>query len=296
MLRSVSFRISVLPALLFLAAAPVHALTIVGYDPDVNDRFDSGYPSTPVENSSLAFLGSGYDLSGVGWNPALTSQSFAMISDQYFVYSNHYAPGSTMNFYSSATGSVVSYAVSGTTYHFTYNGQTSDFAIGKLATPINPADGIAYYPILDLAQATDYLGLEVLIYGRGANGPRLGANTADLVLPYNFPGGTGNDSYGIAYSYDSGQAGDSLFESGDSSSPTFVSWYGQLALVGTHSAVGDIGTSGTYSIDNLIAVYMDQIASQGIDFTAVPEPSRGLLLLLGACALLRRRHRGRPLE
>jgi hypothetical protein len=29
----------------------------------------------------------------------------------------------------------------------------------------------------------------------------------------------------------------------------------------------------------------------GIDFSVVPEPSRFLLLLLGACALLRRRHR-----
>lgn len=297
MLQAVTFRAPVFLAtlLLVLAATPAGALTIVGYNPDVNDRFDSGYPSTPVENTSVSFLGNGYDLSGVGWNPGLTTQSFAMISDQYFVYSNHYAPGSTMNFYSPASGTVVSYAVSGTTYHFTFNGQTSDFAIGKLATPLNPADGIASYPVLDLAQAADYLGLDVLIYGHGAGGPRLGENTVDLLMPYNFPGGTGNDSYGIGYAYTSGQTGDSLFEGGDSSSPTFVSWHGQLAVLGTHSAVGDISGT-TYSIDNLIAVYTDQMTGQGIDFTAVPEPSRGVLLMLGACALLRRRHRARPHE
>lgn len=286
---------ALLATLLLLAATPAGALTIVGHDPDVNDRFDSGYPSTPVPNSSLSFLGSGFDLSGVGWNPDLATQSFAMISDQYFVYSNHYAPGSTMNFYSPATGSVVSYGVSGTSYHFTYNGQTSDFAIGMLTTPVNPADGIAFYPILDLAQATDYLGLDVLIYGHGGSGPRLGANTADLVLPYNFPGGTGHDSYGIGYSYNSGQTGDSLFEGGDSSSPTFALWHGQLALVGTHSAVATLD-SKQYSLDNLIAIYTDQMTDQGITFTAVPEASRSLLLLLGACALLRRRHRACPHE
>lgn len=289
------FRRLLIVSALLLTATEASALTIVGYDPTVNNRFDSGYPTTPVENSSLSFLGSGFDLSGVGWNPSLTTQSFAMISDQYFVYSNHYAPGSTMSFLNSS-GQVVNYGVSSTTYHFTYNGQASDFAIGMLSTPLNPADGIASYPILDLTQATDYLGLDVLIYGKGSSGPRLGANVADLVLPYALFSSEENN-YGIAYSYNSSQAGDSVFEGGDSSSPTFVNWYGQLALVGVHSAVGTIGPT-TYSIDNLIAAYTDQMTTQGIAFSAVPEPARGLLMLLGtcACALRRRRHRGRPHE
>lgn len=289
------FRQIIVPALLLLTAATASALTIVGYDPAVNNRFDSGYPTAPVENGSLSFLGNGFDLSGVGWNPGLTTQSFAMISDQYFVFSAHYAPGATMNFLNSS-GQVVSYGVSSTTYNFTYNGQTSDFAIGKLSTPLNPADGIASYPILDLAQATDYLGLNVLIYGHGSSGPRLGANVADLVLPYALFNSQENN-YGIAYSYNSSQAGDSVFEGGDSSSPTFVNWHGQLALVGVHSAVGSIGPT-TYSIDNLIAAYTEQMTTQGIAFSAVPEPARGLLMLLGtcACALRRRRHRGCPHE
>lgn len=293
--KAVPFRPLIVPALLLLTATAASALTIVGYDPAVNNRFDSGYPTTPVENSSLSFLGNGFDLSGVGWNPGLTTQSFAMISDQYFVYSNHYAPSGTMNFLNSS-GQVVSYGVSSTVYRFTYNGQTSDFAIGKLTTPLNPADGIASYPILDLTQTSDYLGLDVLIYGRGSSGPRLGANVADLVLPYALFSSEENN-YGIAYSYNSSLAGDSLFESGDSSSPTFVNWNGQLALVGVHSAAGTIGPT-TYSIDNLIAAYTDQMTTQGIAFSAVPEPARSVLMLLGtcACALRRRRHRACPHE
>jgi hypothetical protein len=64
----------------------------------------------------------------------------------------------------------------------------------------------------------------------------------------------------------------------------------QLALVGTHSVTGTI-SSTDYSVDNLIAAYTDQMTTQGIDFTSVPEPSRLMLLLIGACALLRRRQR-----
>jgi hypothetical protein len=287
--RRVNFHAAI-ALLMLLTVSTANALTIVGYDSDTNDRFDSGYATSPVENTSLSFLGSGYDLSGVGWNPSNTSQSFAMISDRYFVYASHHAPGSTMSFFSQVLGSVVNYGVSAATHHFTFNGQTSDFAIGRLSTALNPAHGITSYPVLDFPFVTDYLGLPVLIYGHGSNGPRLGANTVDVVLPYNFPGGTGNDSYGIGYAFNSGLTGDSKFESGDSSSPTFVPWHGSLALLGTHSVVGTIGLT-EYSIDNFIAVYLDQMTAQGIDFSVVPEPSRAMLLLLGACTLLRRRHR-----
>jgi hypothetical protein len=278
---------------LLLAVTTARALTIVGYDAATNDRFASGYPLSPVENVSASFLGSGYDLSGVGWNPANTSQSFAMISDEFFVYSTHYSPGSQISFYSAAQGSVVTYGVDATTYHFTYNGEISDFAIGRLSSALNPADGIAAYEILDLSTIESYLGLPVLLYGHGANGPRLGANVIDAYADYNFPnGGTTSDSYGIGYSYVSGQNGESKFESGDSGSPTFVPWNGRLALLGTHSVIGTLGDV-EYSIDNFIPIYLDQMTTQGIEFAVVPEPSRFVLLLTGACALLRRRHRAR---
>jgi len=278
------------PALiLLLTATTASALTIVGYDSATNDRFTSGYPLSPVPNSSVSFLGNGYDLSGVGWSAADSTRHFAMISDEYFVYANHHGPLGSLNFYSPTLGTVVNYGVSAA-YNFTFNSQTSDFAVGRLSSALDPAHGIASYPILDLPFTTDYLGLPALLYGNGPSGPRLGANTADIVLPYNFSGGTGNDSFGIGYSYNSSLPGDSKFESGDSSSPSFTVWNGTLALLGTHSVVGTIGMT-EYSVDNLIAVYLDQMTTQGIDFSSVPEPSRALFLLVGACALLRRRHR-----
>ncbi len=275
---------------ILLTATMAKALTIVGYDSATNDRFSSGYPNNPVPNASASFLGVGYDLSGVGWNPALITQSFAMISDQYFVYSNHFGPGSTLEFYSPTLGTVVSYGVSATRHHFTYNGQTSDFAVGKLTSALNPADGIASYAVLDLPAISDYTGLPVLMYGHGGSSPRLSANVVDAHGTYDFNGDTIVDNYGIGYSYHSSQPGDSMFENGDSSGPTFAVVNGQLALIGTHSGTTTIGGI-PYSIDTFIPTYLDQMTAQGIDFTAVPEPSRALLLLLGACALLQRRHR-----
>ncbi len=275
---------------ILLTATLARALTIVGYDSATNDRFSSGYPDNPVANTSVSFLGAGYDLSGVGWNPNDITQSFAMISDQYFVYSSHSGPGSTLDFYSPTLGTVVSYGASATTYHFTYNGQTSDFAVGMLTSALNPADGIASYAILDLPTIDNYTGLPVLIYGHGGSSPVLGANVVDAYGDYDFNDDTIADNYGIGYSYHSNQPGDSMFEGGDSSSPTFAVVNGSLALLGTHSGTTTVGGI-PYSIDTFIPTYFDQMRAQGIDFAAVPEPARGVLLLLGACALLRRRHR-----
>lgn len=275
---------------ILLTATLARALTIVGYDSATNDRFSSGYPDNPVANTSVSFLGAGYDLSGVGWNPNDITQSFAMISDQYFVYSSHSGPGSTLDFYSPTLGTVVSYGVSATTYHFTYNGQTSDFAVGMLTSALNPADGIASYAILDLPTIDNYTGLPVLIYGHGGSSPVLGANVVDAYGDYDFNDDAIADNYGIGYSYHSNQPGDSMFEGGDSSSPTFAVVNGSLVLLGTHSGTTTVGGI-PYSIDTFAPTYFDQMTAQGIDFAAVPEPARGVLLLLGACALLRRRHR-----
>lgn len=274
--------------ILLLAATTASALTIVGYDSATNDRFSSGYASSPVENTSLSFLGNGYDLSGVGWSSTDSTRSFAMISDQYFVFANHHAPGAAMNFYSPTLDTVVSYGVSNT-YNFTYNGQTSDFAVGRLVSALNPAHGITSYPILYAPTLESYLGLPVLMYGNGVGGPRLGANVVDLYGSYSLNGGTLNN-IGIGYSYNSSLSGDSVLQSGDSSSPTFVPWNGALTLVGTHSGVAQ---DSSYSVDNFIPYYLLQMINQGIPFSyvVVPEPSRAMLLLLGACTLLRRRHR-----
>lgn len=287
---------------LMLTCASAQALTIVGYDAGTNNRFASGYPTAPVPNSSLSFIGAGMDWSGVGWDAGLSTRSVAMISDQYFVFASHYTPGSTIQFLSptllaanpgNPAAAVVSYTVQSTTRLVSpISGMQGDFSIGRLTTPLNAGHGIAAYPVLAFDSLTDYIGLQVLMYGHNdttTNSTIIGTNTISAFYHYDLYGGDGiNDTFAAGYTFEPASPGDSQFESGDSGSPTFAFYQGRLALVGTHSAIATI--SGTqWSFDNFIPVYLDQLQALNVAFTTVPEPSRMLLMIAGLFALLRRR-------
>jgi hypothetical protein len=289
---------------LLLACATAQALTVVGYNATENNRFASGYSTAPVPNSSGSFIGAGMDWSGVGWDAGLSTRSIAMISDQYFVFASHYATGSTIQFLSptllaanpgNPAAAVVSYTVQSRTQLVSpISGMAGDFSIGKFTTPLNPAHGIAQYPILELDSLSAYIDLPVLMYGHNdltTNSTIIGTNTISAFYHYNLHGGDGiNDTFAAGYSFQPASPGDSQFEGGDSGSPTFAFYQGRLALVGTHSAITTI--SGTpWSFDNFIPVYLDQLQALNVAFTTVPEPSRMLLLMLGVLCVMRRRKR-----
>lgn len=282
----------------------LHAVVINDYSPAVYDRFASGFPAAPVPNSSSSFIGLSYNWSGVGWDPGDLRRNIAMISSQFFVYATHFQPGSTLHFYSPALGSVVSYTWSPITdvTRFRFNhpvtGQPGDFSIGKLSTPLDPAHGVTPYPILQLPNPSQYLGLPLLSYGfggsGGAEGPRIGVDSvtgfADLDL---YPLGSGDsvaDTYTIHH-VDGGQPGNTRYQSGDSSGPLFVPWNGTLALVGTHSAIGTDSSGNFFNFDNFIPTYLAEMEARGIVFTVVPEPAGyawGAALALVALAATRR--------
>lgn len=284
-------RCAALLALSLALVTQLQAVTIVGYDPDLHDRFDSGFPSGPiVQNSSVGYVGAGYDFSGVGWDAALPTRAVTMISDQYFVYSGHYAVGSQVSF-RGADGSILTYTVD-TGYSFapTATEGIGDLRIGRLTTSVSPT--IASYAILDLPDESLYSGLSLLVYGHGDGtgqlsapwfSPRLGTNTSEGLLEVDLGGGVTRK--GLVWDQDAA-TGEALLESGDSGSPTFAIWNGQLVLLGTH-----YGVDGTTSVDDLIALYADSMAAAGIPFSAVPEPHRASVLLMAFGALFLRRRR-----
>lgn len=287
-----------------LTSASAQALTVVGYNATENNRFSSGYPTAPVPNSNLAFIGAGMDWSGIGWDAGLSTRSVTMISDQHFVFAAHYAPGSTIKFLSptllaanpgNPAAAIVSYTVQSTTQLVSpISGMPGDFSIGRLTTPLNAGHGIATYPVLAFDTLTDYVGLQVLMYGHNdttTNSTIIGTNTINSFFHYNLHGGDGiNDTFAAGYTFEPASPGDSQFEGGDSGGPTFAFYQGRLALVGTHSAIANI--SGTqWSFDNFIPVYLDQLSLLNVAFTTVPEPSRMVLLLLGVLSVMRRRSR-----
>jgi hypothetical protein len=281
-------------------AHAAHGLSIVNYNSAQFDRFSSGFSSSPVPNTSSSFIGAGYDFSGVGWRTSQPLASVTMINDRYFIGANHIMPsaGDTINFYSPTLGAVVTYTVDNYNWRAgavsTITGEPGDLSIGRLTASISPAAHIASYPILNLKSFSPYVGLPLLVYGHGngvaTNSPRIGTNTLDGFLPVDFYANNIADSVDYAFSMSAGPTGEASLQSFDSGSPTFASWFGQLAIVGTHSGTGTI--SGTnYAFDNFAAIYLNQIMAAGIEISEVPEPSKASLLGLSLMAVALRRRR-----
>lgn len=278
-------RSTLAPLVFLLLTTAAHAVTIVGYDAALHDRFASGYPTTPVVNSSAGYVGAGYDFSGIGWSTTETQKSITMINDQYFVYSGHYPIGSTVSFLGSDS-QVYTYTVD-TSYSFAPTGELSDalgdLRIGRLTTSVSPT--IASYAIFDSSDYDDFSGLPLLVYGHGSGGsPRIGTNISEGLVDVEVE--TGVFKKGLVWDQDPA-LGEALLESGDSGSPTFAIYNGQLVLLGTHYGVG-----GTTSVDDLLALYLDSLAAAGIPFSTVPEPGKVafLLLALGSIGMRRKRH------
>jgi hypothetical protein len=304
-MRRISFGV-VLGVLLAPLAA--EALIVNDENADANYRFEAGtYPGSPVPNDSPSYIAAGYDLSGVGWGSNST-QSFTMINDQYFVYATHYPPpSSTMNFYSPTNG-LVTYTIDTTfnlalEYPFAEDGNhlKSDLSIGRLTTNLDPADNIAFYPILDLPTGNDYLGQDLLVYGWSAavgTGTIDGLGSVNLYWDANTPDDPADDVLNTETNFDNladtfvmsftqGAApGEALLQLGDSGSPSFVIWNGSLALVGVHSAV-----DGLTSYDSFLPAYLNVLETAGIAFTTVPEPS--VTGLMGAAVFFMASRRGR---
>ncbi len=228
------------------------ALVVQGYQSIINERFDSGFPSSPVANTSPSFALAGYDLSGVGWRDNDSRFAITLISPEHFLTAAHVAPsaGSTVSFLG-ADGIKRTYTVSSSTT-LTYQGRDSDLSIGRLTQVVDTNHITSYNGIFLGNISADYEGLPVTFYGK--NG-RVGTNMIEAVFETSLlPFGAGNDnlvdSVLAAADFDD-TTGEAQGEVGDSGSPTFVRLEGgQLALFGVHSAIGT-SNGVQYTYDSL---------------------------------------------
>jgi autotransporter-associated beta strand protein len=236
-----------------LIAASASGITITGYSADSHDRFDSGFPVTPVDNASADFVGKDHDWSSVGWSAADGTKGFGLLSPRHYLVARHYGGAATLNFTDGDGGAVTGAAqasVVNTDTGLLFSGQTvRDLSVGRLTAPLDVDWSVPRTAVLDLNTSSvanslsAYANLQIFLYGRGASGafsPRV-VSTSVLAA--------GNDANG---QYLLTNLSDATFQSGDSGSPAFHGWTNpngdkELALLGNNAGVD---TTNGYNILN----------------------------------------------
>ena len=93
-------RLPLLATIWSLACFHSFAISVSNYVSAVNDRFTSGFPTAPVQNTNASFIGAGEDWSGVGWSTATyassTYKGFGMLSPMHFLTAQHYEYGAEL--------------------------------------------------------------------------------------------------------------------------------------------------------------------------------------------------------
>lgn len=260
---------------LLLTAFQARALYINSYTGNelTYNRFESGYPTAPVDNTSTAFIGAAYDWSGVGWSAVNSNQSVAMLSPQHVLYAAHYTPSTTLRF-TAGDGTITSATVQ------SYSGALvsgQDVAVGTLKTPVSSTAQITTYALwFQGYNTTPYENKDLLVYGMGArvgkarvdsfwveSGTTMTTGTTirkSLLMFTNTPATQG--------------AGYCNFQVGDSGSPTFyMSPEGKLVLTGVHYAVSSTvsGQSVYYSWDSMAAGFLPEINREMAKTGWLPE-------------------------
>jgi hypothetical protein len=168
------------------------------------DRFSSGYPTAPVPNTSPDFIGSAYDLSGIGWRAGDVGGSpifsVTMVSPRHFIGAAHvgYANGSQLNFFDPVSQTVRSYTVqttrSPTTTFTNAQGQQqtlpSDVILGTLTAPIPVTDHVTFFPVVT-GSPSAFPGQPMLNYGQNTtygsgNQVHLGRNNVTQIALTSF--------------------------------------------------------------------------------------------------------------
>ena len=244
-----------------------------------------------------AFIGSGYDWSGVAYNGDWATR----ISDTYYVTAWHARATGSLTFYED--NDPLGNTVTRTSSSLTRIG-TTDIAIGRFSS--SPGATIAIYGIADefTTQATfassPYFDMEAFVVGLNGTGGntttnfRVGRNELDgfyddvvLVPP------AANVTDMITYDNDSPGLGadEAYLQSGDSGAPLFITVGSELVLIGIHAGI-DPTLSASSFLSNYITEISAIVEAGGESLTlisAVPEPSSSLLFALGAFMLMLRR-------
>lgn len=200
-------------ALALLAPVSVAAADMIirNYDPARNDRFYVG--------ADKAFIGSGYNWSGIGRTS--DGRWATLISPDFFVTVWHWYPlvGSTVTFYSDNTTNNPITATVTNVWHGPNVFPAGDICLGRLDHPVN----VMYYPLPAKTDYSWYNGQVAWMWGKPN---KLGKN---VVWSASWP----LTSY---YYDDPGIDSECLIQGGDSGGPSFELFGNTMVLIGNHSS------------------------------------------------------------
>jgi hypothetical protein len=242
------------------------ALDVIGYSSAANDRFSSGYPTSPVTNTGTAFVGRNYSWTGVGWSSADPTKSFGFLTPQHYLVARHYGGAATINLlggdglvYSATQSSVTE-----TGYGYIISGSVGDISIGRLTTPVAATKGMTRYGVLDLnATSTTnstYVGQPLLVYGRGPTGAQSARIGAATINGTNL---TGSNSFITT------NASNVILQTGDSGSPDFIPWTNpngaaELTIVG-------LNTATDFATVNVLSYFANAPALAAVNAQLTPD-------------------------
>jgi hypothetical protein len=276
------------------SAAPASAALFSAYNPAVHDRFTTGTTPNPT------FLLSGYDLSGIAYDPTAGGgdpRGSALISPLHVLTAWHHRP-TTVTFLST-DGIVRTYAVA-EWIQLTNGANGNDVAIGRLGAEVSDADNVN--PLAIAVGPDDaFIGYDVYAFDQNN---RAGRNIIDGIGVVNTT--ATNHTVSIGYDFDTATNGgtggvgpDEIgLVGGDSGYSAVVAVDGQLALVGAHFAVSETPSMDVnyWSFSTLARDYLDQIntivTEDGYTLSTIVVPEPSSLFLLGATSallMLRRR-------
>lgn len=261
-----------------LLAAHAGAVEIRTYSAARHDRF-TGWPSAPAFNDS-AYYGS-RKFAGVAWIPGEgNSRQFALVSPQHLVFALHYAPGAgtTLRFLNSE-GETVDRTVASVITIPNSSSQPVDLCIVRLSEPLLAAEDVPHFPYLNLSSDAAYLNTTLTIFGWEM---KAGRSSIYSIENSSISGINQTRVMRFRYSNIAGNQDDARVVGGDSGSPSFATVNGNPAIVGIHTAAGEIQTpTGTtlyyLGFDSFIPFYISEIdavmASDGYRMTPAYPPS-----------------------
>jgi len=265
------------PGLLLLSLAlltPAQALVIRTYNPATHDRFSSGYPGSPVMNPG--FIHDATKFTGVGWwyHPTIPSASatqFALISPRHMISVRHLS----QNFTPPAASQLARFLGSDNQVYtrtilpftnITDGSYIVDLAVVPLSSPL-PATVRPVRYRNNQTQA-ELENNPIIVLGKNPVTPAASVTGSyseiGLFLNLVYPSPPANYQtrmFRFDYSVASGDADDCYYgpSTGDSSSPVFVDYNGEPALVGLAAAADTTGPSTYYNYCTFVPHYITHI-------------------------------------